>query len=132
MTAPVAMALGGFAFEAIGFGFNDISKNTNTPWVDVPVAQTLNKQQWTGPTSVDVTIKGVLFPEEFGGETQLNGIAATAGRGIPMTLVSGDMARGDIHGLYTVQSVKEDGTHYTIAAAARRKAYTIQLKKYGD
>lgn len=132
MTAQVAMILGEFAFEALGFGFQDVMKKTDTPWVDIPVAQTSNKQQWTGPTSKTLKIKGVLFPEEFGGQGELSGIIAQANAGQPMMFVSGDMARGDIHGLYTVQSVDEDDSYHTAAATPRRTAYTIQLKKYGS
>lgn len=132
MSAQVAMMLGDFAFESLGFGFDNTTKKTNTPWVDVAVAQSRNKQQWTGPTSEDVVIKGVLFPEELGGQNQLDGIVKQANTGVVMMLVSGDTGNGVIHGEYTVQSVDEDGTFHTAAAAPRRNAYSINLKKYGD
>nr|WP_234913889.1 phage tail protein [Rhizobium rhizogenes]QCO89356.1 phage P2 GpU family protein [Rhizobium rhizogenes] len=61
------MMLGGYAFEALGFGYQNIKRKVNTPWVEISVGQALNPQQWTGPTSDEVTIQGVLFPEEFGG-----------------------------------------------------------------
>lgn len=126
------MMLGGFAFEALGFGYQGIGRRVQTPWVDMPVAQTLNGQQWTGPTSEEVTIRGVLFPEEFGGQAQLDGIIAAARAGLPMMLVTGDAIEGLIHGLFTIQSVDEDRSYHTADGQARMNAYTIELKRYAS
>ncbi len=132
MSGPVAMALGPFAFEAIGFGYDGVSRKVQTPWADVQVAQSLNQQQWTGPTSEEVTIKGVLFPAEFGGQNSLSGIVSAAMAGTPLMLVSGDENEGLIHGTFTVQSVDEDRSFHTRQGTARRNAYTISLKRYAD
>lgn len=132
MTSKVAMMLGPFAFEALGFGYQDIQRVTNTKWVDVPVAQTLNKQQWTGPTSEDVTIKGVIFPLEFGGQSQLDGIISAANSGQAMIFVSGDVNEGRIHGTFTVQSVNEDRSYHDASGDARKNSYNIKLKRYGS
>ncbi|MCF7646906.1 phage tail protein [Bacillus subtilis] len=132
MSGPVAMALGPYAFEALGFGYQDISRRVNTPWVDIPVAQALNQQQWTGPTSEEVTIRGVLFNEEFGGQDSLNGLIASALAGTPLLYISGDASEGLIHGLFTIQSVDEAGTYYDRFGRAWRNAYSISMKKYGQ
>ena len=132
MTAQVAMMLGPFAFEALGFGYQDIQRSTNTKWVDVPVAQTLNKQQWTGPTSEDVTIKGVIFPVEFGGQSQLDGIISAANSGQSMIFVSGDVNEGRIHGTFTVQQITEDRSYHDASGEARKNSYSIKLKRYGS
>ncbi len=132
MTGNTSMMLGGFAFEALGFGYQGVKRRLQTPWVDVPVGQVLNQQQWTGPTSDEVTISGVLFPEEFGGQSQLDGIAAAAGAGVPMMLVSGSEAEGIIQGLFTVQSIDEDKSLHDARGSARRNAYTITLKRAAD
>ena len=123
------MMLGGYAFEALGFGYQNIKRKVNTPWVEISVGQTLNPQQWTGPTSDEVTIQGVLFPEEFGGQSQLDGIIAAQLAGTEMMLVSGDAMEGVICGMFTVQSVEEDQTYHDARGAARRNAYVISLKR---
>lgn len=130
MSGPVAMTLGTFGFEAIGFGFDGLSRNVNTPWADIAVAQSLNQQQWTGPTSEEVTIKGVLFPVEHGGQGSLDGIIAAANAGTPLMLASGDASLGTIHGTFTIQSVQEDRTFIDHRGRPRRNAYTITLKRY--
>lgn len=132
MSGYTSMMLGGFAFEALGFGYQGIKRTVNTPWAEVAVAETLNPQQWTGPTSDEVTIQGVLFPQEFGGQSQLDGIIAAALAGTPMTLVTGDAAEGVIHGMFTVQGVDEDRSLHNSRGAAARNAYSIKLKRQTD
>ncbi len=129
MTGVTSMMLGGYAFEALGFGYQNIKRKVNTPWVEISVGQDLNPQQWTGPTSDEVTIQGVLFPEEFGGQSQLDGIIAAQLAGTEMMLVSGDAMEGVIRGMFTVQSVEEDQTYHDAKGMPRRNAYVISLKR---
>jgi phage protein U len=126
------MTLGPFAFEAIGFGYDAVARRVQTPWAEVAVAQTLNQQQWTGPTSDEIVIRGVLFPVEFGGQSSLDGLIGSALAGSPLMLVSGNDIQGVIHGTYTVQSVEEDRGFHDAKGAPRRNAYSISLKRYGQ
>ncbi|MGJ7040488.1 phage protein U [Shinella sp. BE166] len=132
MSGPTPMMLGSFAFEAIGFGFNGLQRRVQTPWADIAVAQTLNQQQWTGPTSEEVTISGVLFNEEFGGQDSLDGIIAAANAGVPLMLVSGSESAGVIHGSFTIQGVSEERSFIDHRGAPRKNSYSITLKRYGD
>ncbi len=129
MATVTSMMLGGYAFEALGFGYQGVKRKVSTPWVEISVGQTLNPQQWTGPTSDEVTIQGVLFPEEFGGQSQLDGIIAASMAGTEMMLVSGDAVEGVIRGMFTVQSVEEDQSYHDARGAPRRNAYVISLKR---
>jgi phage protein U len=129
MTGVTSMMLGGYAFEALGFGYQNIKRKVNTPWVEISVGQDLNPQQWTGPTSDEVTIQGVLFPEEFGGQKQLDGIISAQLAGTEMMLVSGDAMEGVIRGMFTVQSVEEDQTYHDTKGMPRRNAYVISLRR---
>lgn len=124
------MSLGPFAFEAIGFGYDGIQRRTMTPWADIEVAQTLNGQQWTGPEREEVTIKGVLFSAEFGGQASLDGIREAALTGEPMMFVSGDANEGLIYGFFTIHGVEEDRTYIDARGQARRNAYSIKLVRY--
>jgi phage protein U len=130
MSHRVSMMLGPFPFEAHGRGYQDVARQVGTPWVDIAVAQGLNQQQWTGPTSEEVTISGVLFPVEF--PASVAGIVAAANSGQPMFLVSGDADEGIIHGRFTVQSIDEDRSFHDAGGRAQRNAYTIKLKRYGS
>lgn len=128
MTNPVSMTLGPFGFRAHGRGYTDLQRRIETPWAGVPVAQGLDRQQWTGPTAETVTIRGVLFPAEF--PASMAGIAAAANAGTPLVLVSGDADEGLIHGLFTIQSLDEDRSYHDAAGRAWRNAYTIALRRY--
>lgn len=132
MSGNTSMMLGGFAFEALGFGYQAIKRSVNTSWTEVPVAQTLNPLQWTGPTSDEITISGVIFTEEFGGQSQLDGIVAASLAGVPMMLVTGSAAEGVVHGMFTVQGIEEDRSHHNARGVAARNAYSIKLKRQPD
>ncbi len=132
MSGYTSMMLGGFGFEALGFGYQGVKRSLNTQWTEVAVGQTLNPQQWTGPTSDEITIAGVIFTEEFGGQSQLDGIAAEALAGVPMMLVTGDAVEGVIRGIFTVQGIEEDKSHHNARGEAARNAYTIKLKRQPD
>jgi phage protein U len=124
------MMLGGFAFEALGFGYDTISRSVQTPWADIEVAQSLNALQWTGPTSDEITIKGVLFPYELGGQSSLDGLIALSMSGQPAMFVSGSAGSGLIHGKFTIQSVEEDRSFIAADGTPRRNAYSIRMKRY--
>lgn len=126
---PTSMMLGPYPFQSYGFGYDGVQRKVETPWADIAVAQDLNQQQWTGPTSETVTIKGVLFPKEW--PASLDGLIGAANSGTPLMLVSGDVDSGIIHGMFTVQSVDEDRNYHDRAGRAWRNAYTISLKRYG-
>lgn len=132
MSGPVGMALGPYAFEALGFGYQDISRRIQTPWAESPVAQTLNQLQWTGPTSEEIVIKGVLFNIEFGGQASLDGLIAAAQAGTPLLFVSGGMDEGLIHGFFAIQSIDEDRGYHDRFGRPWRNAYSLTMKRYGQ
>jgi phage protein U len=124
---PTPIALGPYQFQALGFGMTDLNRDLQTPWAEIDVAMRFDALHWTGPKSDSVTIKGVLFPQEFGGLAALNGIAAAARAGRPLTLVTG---AGDVGGRFVVVSVSEDWSYIDARGRPRRDAYQIQLRRY--
>lgn len=124
------MTLGPFGFEALGFGYTDVTRKLDTSWAEIATAQDFDAIQWTGPKSDTLTIKGVLFPESFGGLASLNGIAAMAQAGLPLMLVSGDMSGGSIIGLVAVTGVEEDRSLHTGWGLPRKDAYQINVRRY--
>lgn len=126
MAGPTPIALGQFQFQALGFHLTDLTRDLQTPWAEIDVAMRFDALHWTGPKSDSVTIKGVLFPEEFGGLNSLHGIAASARAGKPLTLATG---AGDIGGKFVVIGISEDWTVIDGRGRPRRDAYQIQLRK---
>ena len=124
---PTPIALGAFQFQALGFSLQDLSRNLETPWSEIETAMRLNALHWTGPKADTVTIKGVLFPEEFGGMGSLTGLSAAAKAGVPLMLATGG---GDIGGLFVVMGITEDWSFIDAQGSPRRNAYQITLRRY--
>lgn len=127
MSGPTPIALGPYQFQALGFHMTDLTRDLQTPWAEIDVAMRFDALHWTGPKSDSVTIKGVLFPEEFGGMAALNGIAASAKAGRPLMLVTG---AGDVGGRFVVTALTEDWSFIDAAGRPRRDAYQITLRRY--
>jgi len=128
MSGPVPMALGPFKFKAHGLGFTEMERKLDATWAELETAGRLNALQWTGPTSEVITIKGVAFPAEFGGEGTLNGIKMSARLGVPQILLSGG---GRIYGLHAIEGVDEEGGYYDRKGAPARVGYSLKLRKIG-
>ena len=124
---PSPMALGPFAFRALGFSYRDVSRELDTRWQEIEVCDRMNALQWTGPSSETLTIAGVLFPEEFGGLASLDGIRSAAKAGRPLMLVT---RSGSVRGMHVIEGVSEDMSEHTRRALPRRNAYQISLKRY--
>ncbi len=127
MAGPVSMALGRFAFQAVGFGYDKLQRNLDTRWASVPVAGRFDALHWTGPQSDAVTIKGVIFPEAFGGLDVLEGLRQAAMAGEALMLATLD---GQIRGLHVIEAIDEDRSHINRTALPGRLAYTLRLKRY--
>lgn len=121
------MALGPFAFRGLGLAFDQQGMSQETPWASVEVADRFDALQWTGPKSKMLSIRGVLFDVEFGGQESFDGIAAAAAAGQPLMLVT--MA-GRVHGLHVVLNISEDRTHIMANGQARMNHYSIDLQRY--
>lgn len=127
MAGPVSMTLGPYAFEAHGFGYTDVGRKLDTSWASIDVVDRFEALQWTGPKSETITIKGVLFPQEFGGMDSLDGLRAAAMAGEPLMLVS---LGGNIYGLHTIEGISEDRAFIDRSGLPRKNAYTIDLKRF--
>lgn len=127
MPGPVVAALGAFAFEAHGFGLTDMTRSTKTGWAAVQVAGGMDRLQWTGGDSDTLTIKGVLFPQEFGGLGSLTGIRVAAESGIPLMFVN---YAGQIFGLHVIEGIEEDRSLLDADGLPLRNAYSISLRRF--
>lgn len=126
-TGPSPMALGSFAFFALGFSFETQARGLETPWAEINVTMRPDAQQWLGEKGESFSIRGVIFDPEFGGQDSLDGLRAAAKRGEALMLVT---RAGKVHGRHTINGVSEDRDYIHASGVARKNAYTIELKKY--
>ncbi|WP_107992062.1 phage tail protein [Breoghania corrubedonensis] len=129
MAGPTGMALGGFAFEALGFSYEDVGRTLSTPWAKQAVAQRFDALQWTGPGEDEIEIKGAIFPQEFGGTASLEGLRQAAQTGVALMMVS---LGGTIFGYHTIQSISEDRSYHDAFGQPRKNAYRIKLLRYTE
>jgi hypothetical protein len=125
-TGPTPMALGSYAFYALGFAFEGQSRGLETPWAEIDVTSRFDSLQWVGPKGETFAIKGVIFEPEFGGQDSLDGLRDAAANGRPLMLVT---RAGKVHGQHVIVSINEDRDAIHASGVARRNSYTIELKK---
>lgn len=122
MTIP--MCLGPYMFHATNFGFNGLSRNVSTNWAEIEVVGGLNVAQWTGGQSDKISIKGVLFPEEFGGQATMGLLQRAAFSAMVLPLIS---LSGKVYGNFRIDSVDEEQGYHDHLGRARMNVYTIAL-----
>ncbi|KZK83619.1 Phage P2 GpU [Pseudovibrio sp. Ad13] len=127
MAGPIPMALGPFLFHAHGFGYTELERTLETRWATQETAGRMHAQQWTGPGSETIRINGVLFPQEFGGQTTLDGVRLAARQGVPLMLVS---IGGRVFGSHTIQGVEEAQSLHDRIGTPGQNEYTIELLAY--
>ncbi len=130
MAGPVTLALGPFVFESHGFGFTDLRRRTSTRWAEMQVAGGLNPSQWTGGDGQVETIRGVLFPHEFGGTATLEGLtqASIAGQVLPLVSLGGDVR--NIFDMWFIEGIDDDHDFVDAFGRPMREAYRIDIKAY--
>lgn len=129
MAGPSDLSLGGFAFESYGFSFTDRQNEISTNWSEVQVAGSMNVSQWTGGQGETLTIRGVLFPHEFGGLGSLSGLKLAAGAGQVLPLVTLDTVSDNVMGMWFIEGIGDDASLF-LQGKPLRDAYRIKLKKY--
>jgi phage protein U len=123
----IPMALGPFMFHSLAFGFNGLRRDLSTRWADVATVGGLNRLQWTGGDSDQVNIEGVLFPEEFGGLTTLEGVRSAAAEGAVLPLIT---LAGNVYGLHVIETVSEDQSFHDRLGMPRKDLFRLGLKRY--
>lgn len=129
MSGPTPLTLGPYPFQALGFSYKDLKRKLKTPWSSLEVAGRMEARHWTGPKSDTVTISGVLFPDEWGGQSTLEGVREAAKAGLVLPLITGD---GDVLGLFEIEGVDEHWEYATATGQPRKNAYSIELHVIDD
>lgn len=123
---PTPMCLGPFGFESLSFGYDAVGRDLATPWAEVATVGGLDHIQWTGGKSDTVTVRGVVFPEAFGGLGNLEGVRSAARAGAVLPLVT---LGGNVFGLYVIENVREDQSFHDANGMPRKDVYTIELRR---
>ena len=123
---PTPMQLGPVSFRAAGFMYDALSENLDTSWAELEVANTMNPMHATGPKSHEITIRGVLFPKEWGGMDSLRTLTRLAQAQVPLMLVTGS---GRILGFQAIQGINQDYSAIDRYGEPLRNRYEIRCRK---
>lgn len=127
--ADVMMMLGPYQFGLDTAAFQEINRNTEWRWPAQDVFESRPVLQFTGWGEDTLSLPGVVFPEYWGGTTQLDDLRALGDTGEPLILIDG---RGNVLGQWVITGVSERGSVFAQAGVARRQEFTVNLKRYHD
>lgn len=85
-------------------------------------------QQYLGPGEEKVSLKGVIYPPNYGRFEILEQLRQEALRGRPRSVFTG---YGRYQGLWVIKSIKDTQTHYLPGGYPRKIDFTIELMHYG-
>lgn len=129
----VLLILGPHIFEILPLNYQELDRTTTANWVSVSRFGGRAARQFTGFGEGDnLTISGVLFPEEFGGRAKYEAIRATQSLGIPIMMVGlGAITGARVFGLVCIETVSDTQTHIAPNGQGRVLKFSIDVSPYG-
>jgi phage protein U len=125
----VMMTLGEFRFGILTAAYNELARVTEYRW---PAQERFGKRpslQFTGPGPETITLPGVIYPEYRGGLGQINKLRELAGRGKPMSMISG---RGLVMGRWVIERIEERQGVFAGEGVPSKIEFTLSLKRADD
>jgi len=123
------MALGGYRFSLTSAAYQELRRSNAYRWQAQERLQRLPAQQFVGPGSETLDLKGTIYPHYRGGMKQLDLMRAQAGRGEPLLLVDG---LGFIRGQWVILQVDETQTVMLANGQPRKQEFHLRLVRYGE
>lgn len=123
------MALGGYRFSLNSAAYQELRRSNAYRWQAQERLQRLPAQQFVGPGSETLDLKGTIYPHYQGGMKQLDLMRSQAGRGEPLLLVDGI---GLIWGRWVILQVDETQTVMLTNGQPRKLEFQLRLVRYGE
>ncbi|MCX5619923.1 phage tail protein [Bombella pollinis] len=127
--APVLLSLGDVQFSLNTAALQQVSRNTESTWAEIPRIGHLNSLQYTGPGADTWTIPCDLYPDWKGSEDVIDTLRMMARSGGVYFLMG---ANGDVIGLFIVRSVTEEQSLYKASGDPRKYSFTLTLQRYAE
>lgn len=123
----VMLSLGGFRFGLNTAAYQELSRSVEQRWSGQDRFGQLAALQYTGPGADTITLPGVIYPEFRGGLQQVERMRDLAGRGEPLSLITGT---GRVLGRFVIERVEERQAIFAARGMARRIEFTLSLRRY--
>jgi len=123
------MILGAYRFCIGNAAYQSLARTTEYNWEEQKRLLGEPALQFMGAGAETITLEGVIYPQFKGGLRQVSLMRAEAGFGIPLMLISGN---GMAFGRWCITQVNETQTFFLKDGTARKIAFSLTLKKYGE
>lgn len=123
------MALGGYRFSLNSAAYQELGRSNAYRWQAQERLQRLPAQQFVGPGSETLDLKGTIYPHYQGGMKQIDLMRVQAGRGEPLLLLDG---LGFIWGQWVILQVDETQAVMLTNGQPRKLEFQLRLARYGE
>ena len=123
------MLLGAYRFCIGNAAYQSLARSSEYKWEEQKRLLGEPAMQFMGAGAETITLEGVVYPQFRGGLRQVALMRAQAGLGIPLMLISGN---GNAFGRWCITAVNETQAFFLKDGTARKIAFTLTLKKYGE
>ncbi len=120
------MAIGPHVFQVVGLNAQDIESSSESNWVDVPRFGQVDGAQMHGFARPEMTIRGVLFPDQLGGLPDYEAMKISQRLGLVLPLLRmGSGFAGFFIAAVTIERLGELESY-----GGKKIAFTVELKGY--
>jgi len=123
------MILGAYRFCIGNAAYQNLVRTTEYSWVEQKRILGEPAMQFIGVGMDTIKLDGVVYPQFKGGLRQVTLMRVQAGLGIPLMLISGN---GMAFGRWCIVDIDETQTTFMADGSARKIAFSLTLKKYGE
>lgn len=125
------LALGPYRFSISTAAYQELERNNEWRWQAVDRIGTRPAQQYVGPGSETVNMRGIIYPgfiAQRAGLSQLPAMRAAADLGEPLMMVDG---AGRVWGLMCITSIREGQKTFFSDGTPRAIDFDISMVAYG-
>lgn len=123
------MVLGLFVFQLRTVPYQQLQYQRNWRHVTNNRVNHRPTTQFLGPDNDQLTLSGVLMPEETGGRLSLLALELMAEQGKAWPLIEGG---GTIYGMYVIESLNQTKSEFFSSGEARKIEFSLGLKRVDE
>jgi len=126
-SGTVMLMLGPFMFSLDTAAYQSFHRRTRYKWSLQDVAHGRPVHQWGGPGEDTIELRGVIYPEYYGGLKQVNAMREIAGLGKPLLLVDG---LGFMYDEWVIRQVEEKASIFYEDGQPKKIEFHMELDRY--
>ncbi len=123
------MALGDYRFSVRTAAYAELTRAASFRWQAQQRLGAPPAQQYLGPGTEEISLRGTLYPRHKGGLEQVEAMRGEARRGRPLSLTGGD---GSVWGRWCIVRMEETQRVFYADGRPRQVEFRLQLVRYGE